>query len=341
MPKNSIPKEARLKFKSARELIKQRNISQARAELLGIELGSSFTLFHRLLAACAFIDKDYELSASHIEQALALDTEKQVLIADAIRIYKSKGDTERALQLFHSFNLEKSESSSELLRAALSMKALSKYPEAALALEKALRLAPENTRIRDQYGIMLAMTNRPSEALQQWQFSLKFNPNDNQALVCLGRLYLHQEEYLKAIESFKTVYDSSEDNKSGKKVNLIDAYIRNSSYSEARELLSTVEGMDSNPRFHYLWGALHYRCSDLSLAFASLSRCIVLGKERTHEVIDKINWPLNCPSDPELKTLIDSTIPILDSIFDPFNMLLNPSADFNNQAHSDYDFLPD
>ena len=118
------------------------------------------SLFHRLLAACAFIDKDHDLAASHIEQALALDTDKQVLIADAIRVYQAKGDQSRASELCNSFNLDKSNSSSELLRMATAMKALSRYSDAIAALEKALRLSPENTRVRDQYGIMLAMTDR-------------------------------------------------------------------------------------------------------------------------------------------------------------------------------------
>ena len=92
MDKPSISKESRLKFKKARDYIKERDIASARSELISIDLGSSFPLFHRLLAACAFIDKDHDLAASHIEQALALDTDKQVLIADAIRVYQAKGD---------------------------------------------------------------------------------------------------------------------------------------------------------------------------------------------------------------------------------------------------------
>ena len=129
MDKPSISKESRLKFKKARDYIKERDIASARSELITIDLGSSFPLFHRLLAACAFIDKDHDLAASHIEQALALDTDKQVLIADAIRIYQAKGDNVRSNQLLQSFNLDKTESSSELLRVALAMKALSHYRE--------------------------------------------------------------------------------------------------------------------------------------------------------------------------------------------------------------------
>ena len=334
MDKPSISKESRLKFKKARDYIKERDIASARSELISVELGSSFPLFHRLLAACAFIDKDHDLAASHIEQALALDTDKQVLIADAIRVYQAKGDQSRASELCNSFNLDKSNSSSELLRMATAMKALSRYSDAIAALEKALRLSPENTRVRDQYGIMLAMTDRSREALQQWTYSLKFNPFDNQARVCLGRLYLHQNEYLKAIESFKEVLASEDGSNAGKKINLIDAYIRNSSFNEARSLLTTVEGMETNPRFHYLWGMLHFRSNDYLLAFASLSRCIALGLERNHEVIRQITWPANCASDEEIKNLINSVYPTLDSVFDPFNMLTNSQKSFDAQADS-------
>lgn len=332
MGKANLPKEARLKFKAARDFIKQRDVDAARAELLGIELGSSFSLFHRMLAACAYISKDYELACSHIEQAMALDPDKQVLIADAIRIYKTKGDEVRTSQLFESFNLDKTDSAAELLRVALAMKSLLRYSEAAVALEKGLRLSPENTRVRDQYGIMLAMTDRSREALQQWKFSLKFNPLDNQARVCLGRLYLHQNEYLKAIEIFKEILASEEGSIVGKKINLIDAYIRNSSFNEARSLLATVEGMDANPRFHYLWGMLHFRSNDYMLAFASLSRCIELGLDRDHEIIRQISWPASCTSDDKIKNLINSVYPTLDSVFDPFNMLINSQKSLDVQS---------
>jgi tetratricopeptide (TPR) repeat protein len=331
MAKTALPKEARLKFKAARDFIKERDVVSARAELLGIELGSSFTLFHRMLAACAYISKDYELACSHIEQAMALDPDKQVLIADAIRIYKTKGDEVRTSQLFESFNLDKTDSAAELLRVALAMKSLLRYSEAAVALEKGLRLSPENTRIRDQYGIMLAMTDKPRDALQQWKFSLKFNPEDNLALVCLGRLYLHQNEFLKAIESFKEVLANEGGSAEGKKLNLIDAYIRASSMTEARAMLASVDGMEDNPRLHYLWGMLHYRSNDFALSFASFSRCISLGKERNHEVLSKIQWPDDFASDEELSRLIDNVHLTLGSVFDAFSMLEFSESTFDAQ----------
>lgn len=341
MAKLNLPKEARLKFKAARDFIKQRDVSAARAELLGIELGSSYSLFHRMLAACAFIAKDFDLAVSHIEQSIALDPDKQVLIADAIRIYQAKGDKVRSNQLLQSFNLDKTDSSSELLRVALAMKALSHYREATVALEKALRLSPENTRVRDQYGILLAMTDNSRDALQQWKFSLKFNPEDNLALVCIGRMYMHQNEHLKAIDSFKQVLENEVGSKEGKKLNLIDAYIRSSSMTEARTMLATVDGMEDNPRLHYLWGMLHYRSNDFTLAYASLGRCIALGVERNHEVISKINWPKDHTSDEQISSLIASVHPTLDSVFDAFSMLKTTETTSEFQADNASDFIND
>lgn len=341
MGKATLPKEARLKFKAARDFIKQRDVDAARAELLGIELGSSFTLFHRLLAACAFIAKDYDLASSHIEQAISLDPDKQVLIADAIRIYQAKGDQARVSQLFQSFNIDQTDSSSELLRVALAMKSLSHYREAAIVLEKALRLSPENTRIRDQYGIMLAITDQARDALQQWTFSLKFNPQDNLALVCLGRLYLHQNEFLKAIESFKQVVANEGGNTEGKKLNLIDAYIRASSMTEARTILASIDGMEDNPRLHYLWGMLHYRSNDYSLSYASLGRCVALGRERNHDVMLQINWPSHYTSDEEISGFIRAMHPTLDSVFDPFNLLKSAEQNSDSQFNEITDYIND
>ena len=341
MAKSNVSKESRVKLKRARDFVKERDIASARAELLEIEMGSSLPIFHRLLAACAYIDKDYDLAASHMEQAISLDPAKQVTIADAIRVYQKKGDLARASQLCDSFDLDKATSSSDLLRIALAMKALSKYPQALVALEKALRLSPENTRVRDQYGIILSMLERSSEAMQQWNFSLKYNPNDNQALVCLGRLYLHNKEFMKAIELFKEALSNDEGKKEPKKVNLIDAYIRNSSIADARSLLTTVDGMDSNPRFHYLWGMLHYRSGDLTLAYASLSRCIALGAEKESDQNSKVNWSDNCATEDEIKRLIESASPVLDSVFDPYNMLTNSQNGFESQSNDVDEFVMD
>ena len=341
MGQQAFPKEARLRFKAARDFIKDKDVPSARAELLGIELGSSFSLFHRMLAACAFIDKDFDLATSHIEQAIALDPDKQVLIADAIRIYKTKGDEAKTLQLLQSFDLDKTDSSSELLRMALAMKSLSRYQEAAVALEKALRLSPENTRVRDQYGIMLAITDRPRDALQQWSFSLKFNPQDNLALVCIGRLHLHQNQYLKAIDSFKEVLANEGGNAEGKKLNLVDAYIRASSMAEARNTLASIEGMEENPRLHYLWGMLHYRCNDFSLSYASLGRCVALGRERNHDLMNQINWPSQYTSDEEISGLITAVQPVLDSVFDPFNLLKSAEQNSDSQINEITDYVND
>ena len=134
MNKGGLPKDVRQQFKVVQDFIKQRDVDAARSQLLEIEMGSSFMLFHRMMAACAFIDKDYDLASSHIEQAIALKPEKQVLIADAIRIYKIKKDDQRTRELFQSFNISHSNSSSELLRVALAMKSLGQFQGAASVL---------------------------------------------------------------------------------------------------------------------------------------------------------------------------------------------------------------
>ena len=94
-------------------------------------------------------------------------------------------------------------------------------------------------------------------------------------------------------------------------------------------MLASVEGMEDNPRLHYLWGMLHYRSNDFTLSFASFGRCISLGQERNHEVLSKIQWPNNPPSDEEFNLLISNIQPTLDSVFDAFNMLKSsePASD--------------
>ena len=315
-----LPQHVREQFKDARELLKKRDVGSARAKLLEIDLGSSYVLFHRMMAACAFIEKDYDLAASYIEQAIAIEPDKQPTIADAIRIYKLKKDEKRALELLKSFDISKSDSGSELLRVSLAMKSVGKYTDASYALEKALRISPDNVRIRNQYGIILTHVGKLDEATNQWIFSLKFNPSDVQAMVCLGRMHLHRGESLKSIEYFKRTIDDDSKGE-GRKLNLAEAYVKSSSLSEARTLLSSVTGMETNPRYHYLWGTLHTQSSDQYLAYSSFSRCIELGKQKDPGILNGINWPDTFPGDEQTTLLLKGIRPTLDSRFDALSLL--------------------
>ena len=321
MAKLKLPKDSREKFKSARDFIQARDVESARSRLLEVELGSSFSLFHRLMAACAYIDNDFELACSHIEQAIALDPDKQVLIADAIRIYRTQGDDKRAKDLLESFNLEKTQTSSELMRIAQAYKSYQCYQDAATALENALRLSPDNVQARNLYGIILCCLNRDEEALQQWKFSLRYQPNEVVTKVCLGRLYLHQQEYLKSIDFFKQTLDDDGDNMTGRRLNLAEAHVRASSLSEARSLLGEIDDAETNPRYHYIWTLLHVAANDHFLAFASLNRCISLGQEHGHPALVKIDWPGEYQDDDAASKAIASALPILNSIFDALSML--------------------
>lgn len=336
-----MSKEVRQQFKAVRDFIKQRDVDAARSNLLEIELGSSFMQFHRMMAACAFIEKDYDLASSHIEQALALEPDKQTVIADAIRIYKGKKDDRRTSELLHSFDISKADSSPELLRVALSMKSLGCYQEAASVLERALRLSPENVRIRNQYGILLTHLDRIEDALKQWSFSLRFNPNDVQAMACLGRLHLHRNEHLKAIEYFKEALDDQSGKAEGRKLNLAEAYVRASSVNEARNLLSSVAGLESNPRFHYLWGLLHFQVGDFQLAYYSFNRCIELGRERGNAVMKQFNWPDEFTNDSEIRQALSEVRPKLDSLFDALSMLKYTEQETDPLADQDVSLSSD
>lgn len=341
MTKVKIPKEARRQFKLAKDHIKLRDVKAARTELLQIELGPSFTPFHRLMAACAFIDKDYELSASHIEQALALEPHKQVLISDAVRIYRSKKDEKRINQLLNSLDLNHAESAAELLRMALAYKSFGRYDEASLALEKGLMMSPENVKVRNQYGVVLVHLNRNSDALRQWLFSLKFEESNGQALACLGRLYLHEKDNIKAIDFFKKALSTDDSGSSGRKLNLAEAYVRASSIIDARELLSSVEGLESSPRFHYLWGLLHLQVGDDYLSYSSFNRCIELCRDKQSVIINQIKWSSNFADEDAMHLEIEQARPSLDLLFDAFSMLkasdklTDPISDdtFNSDAY--------
>jgi len=329
------PKRAREQFKVARDLIKQRKVDAARTQLLEIELGSSFTLFHRMMAVCAFIAKDYDLASSHIEQALSLEPGKQPVIAEAIRVYRAKKDDHRTRELFELFDISKASSGSELLRMALAMKSLSQFNEAVPALEKALRLSPDNVRIRNQYGIILTYLGRIDEAIRQWQFSLKYNHRDTYAKICLGRIHLHRNENLKAIEYFKETFDSESTKDGGKKLDLAEAYIRCSSVNEARELLTSLEAMDKNPRFHYLWGNLHSQTGDQYLAYYSYNRCIELGKEKGYQQFNQLDWPEQLTGDEAILEALKDTRPHLDSLFDPLILLKTDIDESEAQVDED------
>ena len=321
MTKVKMPKEARRQFKLVKDHIKQRDVNAARTELLQIELGPSFAPFHRLMAACAFIDKDYALSASHIEQALSLEPHKQVLISDAVRIYRAKKDDMRINQLLNSLDLNHAESAAELLRMALAYKSSGRYDDASLALEKGLMMSPENVKVRNQYGVVLVHLNRNPDALRQWLFSLKFDESNAQALACLGRLYLYEKDNLKAIDFFKRALSIDESVSSGRKLNLAEAYVRASSIIDARELLSSVEGLELSPRLHYLWGLLHLQVGDNYLSYSSFNRCIELCRDKQSTIINQIKWSSNFTDEDSMRLEIEQAKPSLDLLFDAFSML--------------------
>lgn len=336
MAKIKLPREAREKFKSARDFIKQREVDAARAVLLEIELGSSFMLFHRLMAAGAFIEKDYDLASSHIEQAIALEPASQVLIADAIRIYKANNNNQRTSELLNLIDTDKSESSAELLKVALVLKPLEKYLEASEFLEKALRLSPENVRIRTLYGVILTCLGRSQDALQQWKFSLKYDPENVVTKVCLGRMYLHQKDFLKSIDYFKQTLGNDSDIIEGRKLNLAEAYIRASSLTEARQLLSSTKGVDDSPRLHYLWGLLHFGSGDYYLSRSSFNRCIELGREGNNPLMNKLVWADQFLNEDSAREEIKNVQPQLDSIFDSLSML--KAANRNDEIRSEAQF---
>lgn len=341
MAKDKLSKDSREKFKAARDYIKIRDVESARSQLLAIELGSSLTLFHRMMAACAYIEKEYDLAASHIEQSMALDPNKQVLIADAIRIYRSKRDEKRTSSLLDQFNLDNTESSAELMRIALSMKMYQRFDDAVIALEKALRLSPENVRARNLYGIVLCCMNRYDDALQQWTFSLRYNPNEVVTKVCLGRLCLHQQNYLKAIDYFKQTLGTDKDNLAGRKLNLAEAYVRASSLSEARDLLSEIQGAEDNPRLHYTWSLLHSVANDHFLAFSSLDRCITLGREHAHPNLQSLNWDSHYHNEEVARNAITSALPVLNSIFDSLSLLKSLNHDAQSRPDDITDSISD
>ena len=335
MAKPKLSKDCRDKFKEAKKYILNRDVESARSQLLAVELGSSYPLFHRLMAACAYIDKEYDLATSHIEQAIALDPDKQVLIADAIRIYRSQGDDIRAKRLLERFNLDKAEASSELMRIAQAYKSYQRYEDSAISLEKALKLSPDNVRVRNLYGILLCCLNRNEDALQQWMFSLRYKPDEVVTKVCLGRFHLHQKNYLKSIDFFKQTLEDDGENLSGRRLNLAEAYIRASSLSEARSLLGEIEDAETNPRFHYIWTLLHVASNDCYLAFMSLNRCISLGKDYGHPALVQIDLSEQYHDDDSAMSAISNIMPTLDSIFDALSMLKS----LNRQTFSQADDL--
>ena len=337
VPEAKLPKPIREKLRIARDLIKKREVDAARTQLLEIEQGSSYGVFHRMMAACAFIAKDYDLTSAHIEQALALEPDNQAVIAEAILIYKKQKKIRRARELFESFDLNKASSGQDLYRMALAMKSLGQYTEAATVLDKAIRLAPANVRIRNQHGIILTHLGSLDEAILQWSFSLKYKSRDLQAMTCLGRAHLHRMEYQKAIDYFKDTLDSETTKSEGRKLNLAEAYVRASAVTQARELLSSVKKME-NPRFHYLWGTLHYRESDYFLAYSSFSRCIELAKEKSNTVPQQISLPERLTSDDAICQALEDVRPQLDSLFDAFSLLKTAEDDPEPQAADDFSF---
>lgn len=86
---------------------------------------------------------------------------------------------------------------------------MSRYPEAAAALEKAATLDPENPMIQTNVGLAYQKVDKTDEAVAHLERALALNPEYTLALYGLGKAYEARGQYPEALEAYHRAWTQS------------------------------------------------------------------------------------------------------------------------------------
>lgn len=315
----NLPRDAKQCLRAAMSCLKQRDAKGARQNLLKIEFGNTLAPFHRLMAAAAVLDDDFNLAQSHLEQAISIDPASQALRAECAIISRRVNEPERSEELLDSINLNSCMTVADFIRCGNAFLACDRFHMAAAAFEQGLAISPYDTLLRHRYAVSLTCTDAYDQAQSQWETCLKYNPKHVDALASLGSLLCYKNQLPDAIALFNKARRSDElEDKRVVMLNLIDAYCKQGSLDEAQSLLLELEDRAPEPRYYYLWATLMMKRGENKLAASNLHRC----SELLTSVIGRENNPIrDIDSESAIASDLDRTV--ADSVR-KLEALLNP-----------------
>ena len=133
-------------------------------------------------------------------EALKADPANEDALTGLALLYSDVGDTRRAIEKLKAVT-DKSPSERTLALLARSYRELRDYKSAAEALERAVALAPEDTRLTAELAEDLFLCNRLDEALRLYQQLAADDPQNPMLPLRISEIYRVKRDFAKARES--------------------------------------------------------------------------------------------------------------------------------------------
>ena len=138
---------------------------------------------------------------------------------------------------------------------------LKKFNLAHQSHKSALQINNNSADILHNYGYLLKLEGKTSEAIKYFKKAIKINPNYDEAFNNLGVCYHHKGDFNKAIQNYKRVIKILENNQIGStdliNFSLVKTLLQTNEINNYKQSIYILEELvKTNPRWSYLWRLL-------------------------------------------------------------------------------------
>jgi tetratricopeptide (TPR) repeat protein len=198
---------------------------------------------------------------------------------DIAELYLSKHLEDQARQQFALASKDHPKASEPYVLQAEYDQEQKRYQQSATEYERALALAPDDSRILFEYGrLQLAYLKNPAKATDAFNKMLVKNPNDPDALFMLGQTYGIEGKWSDARDSFRKAFDISHSYMS--LFNLGIAYYSLKDYRSARDawtaLASHQDPAHPDPQIWFVLGDANRMLGDKPNAVAAYKNFLAI-----------------------------------------------------------------
>lgn len=143
---------------------------------------------------------------------------------------------------------------SAVIGMARVMELLNKWSDHAQYVERAYKIAPQNTYIQQAYLKIQVDKQTPAEAIKTLEGWRKKNPDDLQTLLRLANVYERDRQLDKAEELYKSIYARAADNKLLPARWLITFYLNNNRNNDVEGILNQITKIPDKVGAYILYG---------------------------------------------------------------------------------------
>ncbi len=173
---------------------------------------------------------------------------------------------------------------------ALTQRKRGELAESERGFKKALKLAPTQHEILNNYGNLLRASNRNKEAKEQFKAALEATPNFVEAHYNLGLLFLEEQDFMPALAHLQRVLKHNPKNLQAR-IAAAEAYRLQNQPDQALTLLQLNESQAS-PMFLRARGLCYFALDDIPAALADIEAALALAPSQAslHEAYSDILW---------------------------------------------------